>query len=77
MHPEWGHGQFKGHDESHYDYYDLKDDPHDPPFLHIQAISKVTLIQKEIEVEGMGVLEQLIIGKHKPSNFLDILDRAE
>jgi len=77
MHPEWGHGQFKGEDESHYDYYDLKDDPHDPPFLHIQAISKIILIEEGIEVEGMGVLEQLIIGKHKPSNFLDILDRAE
>ena len=77
MHPEWGHGQFKGVDESHYDYYDLQDDPHDPPFLHVQAISKIILIEEGLEVEGMGVLEQLIIGKHKPSNFLDILDRAE
>ena len=77
MHPEWGHGQYKGKDESHYDYYDLAEDPHDPPFLHIQAISKIMFIESGVEVEGIGVLEQLIIGKHKPSNFQDILDRAE
>ena len=77
MHPEWGHGQYKGKDESHYDYYDLAEDPHDPPFLHIQAISKIMFIEGGVEVEGIGVLEQLIIGKHKPSNFQDILDRAE
>ena len=39
MHPEWGHGHFKGENESLYDFYDLKSDPHDPPFLLIQAIS--------------------------------------
>ena len=32
MHPDWGHGQFKGELETHYDIYDLSDDPQDPPF---------------------------------------------
>jgi len=77
MHPEWGHGHFKGENESHYDFYDLKDDPHDPPFLHIQAISQIKIIEEGVTTEGCGVLEQLLIGKHKPSNFHDVLDLAK
>ena len=77
MHPEWGHGHFKGENESHYDFYDLKSDPHDPPFLHIQAISKIQIIEEGTTTEGCGVLEQLLIGRHKPSNFQDILDLAK
>ncbi|GIS75207.1 MAG: hypothetical protein CM1200mP12_09260 [Gammaproteobacteria bacterium] len=77
MHPEWGHGHFKGENESHYDFYDLKSDPHDPPFLHIQAISKIQIIKEGTTTEGCGVLEQLLIGRHKPSNFEDILDLAK
>ena len=77
MHPEWGHGHFKGENESHYDFYDLKDDPHNPPFLHIQAISKIQIIEEGTTTEGCGVLEQLLIGRHKPSNFQDILDLAK
>ena len=32
MHPDWGHGQFKGELETQYDSYDLSEDPQDPPF---------------------------------------------
>ena len=38
MHPEWGHGQFKGDNQSHYDSYNLNEDLHDPPFLHILSL---------------------------------------
>ena len=55
----------------------LKDDPHNPPFLHIQAISKIQIIEEGTTTEGCGVLEQLLIGRHKPSNFQDILDLAK
>ena len=33
MHPDWGHGHYKGENQSTYDSYDLNEDPHDPPFL--------------------------------------------
>ena len=55
----------------------MKDDPHDPPFLHIQAISQIKIIEEGVTTEGCGVLEQLLIGRHKPSNFQDILDLAK
>ena len=77
MHQEWGHGQFKGENESCYDTYDLNDDPHDPPFLHIQAMCKITYREGNSKKYGVGVLEQLFIGAHEPSGFKDLLDGSK
>lgn len=75
MHPDWGHGMYQGENESMYDTYDLKEDPHDPPFLHVQAISNFTITMNNQTYRGTGVLEELLIGKHKPSGFEGLLDR--
>lgn len=75
MHPEWGHGMYRGDNESMYDSYDLSEDPHDPPFLHVQAISDFTVSIHGQTTKGTGVLEELLIGKHKPSGFEGLLDR--
>ena len=75
MHPEWGHGMYQGDNESMYDSYDLSEDPHDPPFLHVQAISDFTVSMHGQTTQGTGVLEELLIGKHKPSGFEGLLDR--
>lgn len=75
MHPEWGHGMYRGDNESMYDSYDLSEDPHDPPFLHVQAISDFTVSMHGQTTKGTGVLEELLIGKHKPSGFEGLLDR--
>ena len=56
MHPEWGHGMFHGENQSHYDSYDLGEDPHDPPFLHIQAICDFEMEDGDIAHKGIGVL---------------------
>ena len=77
MHQEWGHGQFKGENESTYDTYDLENDPHDPPFLHIQAFCKITYKEKDFSSSGVGVLEQLLLGVHEPSGFQDLFDTAK
>ena len=77
MHPEWGHGHFKGENQSTYDSYDLNEDPHDPPFLHIQAICKFTLKEDNKTKEGLGVLEELLIGPHSPSGFEELLDGSK
>tara|TARA_Y100000996_G_scaffold216285_1_gene169799 strand:+ start:1644 stop:2738 length:1095 start_codon:yes stop_codon:yes gene_type:complete len=74
MHPEWGHGHFKGENQSTYDSYDLNEDMHDPPFLHIQAICDFTLKDKNETKKGLGVLEELLIGPHAPSGFKELLD---
>ena len=75
MHPQWGHGMYRGDNESMYDSYDLSEDPHDPPFLHVQAISDFTVSMNGQTTKGTGVLEELLIGKHKPSGFEGLLDR--
>ena len=75
MHPTWGHGLYHGENESMYDSYDLSEDPHDPPFLHVQAISECTLSAGDEVKKGIGVLEELLIGQHKTSGFKDLLDR--
>ena len=75
MHPDWGHGQFKGELAFHYDFYDLKDDPEDPPFLHVQSLCKVKLTCPQGKTSGRGVLEQLFLGPHEPSGFKDLFDK--
>ena len=74
MHPEWGHGHFKGENQSTYDSYDLNEELHDPPYLHIQAICDFTLKEKNEIKKGLGVLEELLIGPHSPSGFKELLD---
>ena len=76
MHPEWGHGFFKGEDESYYDFYNLDKDPHDPPFLHIQAVSDFKFVEKGKSFSGIGVIEQLFVGPHKISGLEGLFDGA-
>ncbi len=75
MHPEWGHGHDKGELASYFDDYDLNDDPGDPPFLHVQSVSNVTMKIGDKSKTGRGVLEQLILGPHEPSGFKDLFDK--
>ena len=63
--------------QSTYDSYDLNEDPHDPPFLHIQAICDFTLNENNEEKKGLGVLEELLIGPHSPSGFEELLDGSK
>jgi len=51
----------------------IKDiDPAIPLYLHIQGVCEATLGKRS----GIGILEQLVIGPHKPSGFTDLLDYA-
>jgi hypothetical protein len=77
MNPDWGHGHYKGETALGYDEYETaKVNENDPRFLHVQAISRARLTGPAITREGIGVLEQLIIGPHAPSGFKDIFDTA-
>jgi hypothetical protein len=77
MHPEWGHGHYKGENALGYDTYELATvNENDPRFLHVQAFCTAKLTGPDTERTGSGVLEQLIIGPHAPSGFKEILDTA-
>ncbi len=71
--PEWGHGQWKGSEVVDGVTWTLADlDPMDPRHLHVQQLCRARLGAEE----GLGVLEQLVIGPHAPSGFTSILDPA-
>ena len=74
-HPEFPHGLYHGGPASMYEEYVLTEID-DAMTLHIQAISTVTMTGDLGEREGHGVLEQLIVGPHKPSGFKELLDMA-
>ena len=45
--------------------------------LHIQACCETHMTGSLGERRGHGVLEQLIIGPHKPSGFTELMDMAK
>jgi hypothetical protein len=78
-HPEWGHGHYKGECETFYETYDLAAlDETAFDCLHVQALSTAVLTMPNGETrEGRGIVEQLIIGRHAPSGFKELLDGAQ
>ena len=75
---EWGHGYYKGELEVGYESWELASvNEIDMKFWHVQAFCKATLTGDRVdEQQGVGILEQLIIGPHRPSGFTDFLDVA-
>ena len=43
-------------------------------YLHIQALAEISLSGALGAATGIGVMEQLFIGPHAPSGFVDLLD---
>ena len=77
-HSDWGHGMWKGPlAVEREDFRPADLDPLVPQHLHIQAICQVRHEgEGGLASEGMGILEQLVIGPHAPSGFKTILDGA-
>jgi hypothetical protein len=58
--PEWGHGQWKGAEAVDGQTWTLGDlDPMDPRHLHVQQLCRARMGDRS----GIGVLEQLVIGR--------------
>lgn len=73
LHPEWGHGLWKGEDVVGCEAWKLADvNPLDPRYIHIQELCRARMGQRE----GIGILEQLVIGPHEPSGFEGLFDGA-
>jgi hypothetical protein len=78
-HPEWGHGRYRGELAVGYDAIETaKVNESEFLFLHVQAFSHARLTGPDgFERKGRGVLEQLIIGPHRPSGFTALTDGAK
>lgn len=73
LHPEWNHGSWKGEEAVGVESWRLDElDPLALEHLHVQQLCRVR-VGDEV---GSGVLEQLVIGPHEPSGFVDLLDGA-
>jgi hypothetical protein len=77
-HPEWGHGAFKGaFAKAREDFRPDDLNPMEVQNLHVQAICSARHEGPDGKMaDGIGILEQLIIGPHAPSGFADIIDGA-
>jgi hypothetical protein len=76
-HPDWVHGGWKG--ELAVAREDFRPDdlnPLEAANLHIQAIAKAVHSSEIGGSEGIGLVEQLVIGPHAPSGFTGMLDGA-
>jgi hypothetical protein len=73
-HPDWRHGDNKGKLAVQREDIRLDTvDPRSPHEFHIQAVSQVTIDEAGREPEhGIGVLEQLILGRYAPYGFQDL-----
>jgi hypothetical protein len=74
MHPEWGHGRWKG--ELAIGGESWRCDDLDPMALDNQHIQQVVRARTSDGAEGVGVLEQLCFGPHARYGFKELLDPA-
>jgi hypothetical protein len=73
LHPEWGHGLWKGESATAAERFKLGDlSPLDPRHLHVQQLCRARWGSRQ----GIGLLEQLAIGPHAPSGFRSLFDGA-
>ncbi len=73
LNPEWGHGLWKGDLAIGAERWKLDElDTLDPRHIHIQQVCRARMDDRE----GIGILEQLVIGPHTPSGFESLFDGA-
>lgn len=76
-HPEWGHGGYKGElAVSREDFRPSDLDPLMLPHLHIQHIATARHEGGGATSDGIGIVEQAVIGPHDASGFTSLNDGA-
>jgi len=72
-HGEWGHAVWQGELKTGREDWDLDSiDPLAYEFLHVHQAVKARMGDRE----GIGTLENIVIGRHEPSGFKDFFDGA-
>jgi len=73
-HPEWGQGVWKGEMATGHESFDPRQlNPLEPWHLHTQQVVRAT----DGSRQGIGVLEQIVVGPYAPAGFTGMLDGAE
>lgn len=78
LHPTWGHGISHGDLEVACETVEaVAGDDVSPLHLHVQTICEARLQREGApDEQGLGVLEQLVIGAHRPYGFTGLIDGA-
>jgi hypothetical protein len=77
LNPDWGHGLFKGElVVEREDFRSSELDPLELPNLHIQHIARARHEGGGSSSDGIGIVEQLVLGPHQPSGFAALNDGA-
>ena len=72
-HPEWGQGFWKGELATGFESFDPEDiDLLAPEHIHVQQVVRASDGQRE----GIGVLEQIVVGPYAPAGFTGLFDGA-
>lgn len=72
-HPEWGHAHWKGELATGHESFDpARLDPLQIANFHTQQVVRV----RDGTREGLGVLEQVVLGPYAPAGFTGMLDGA-
>jgi hypothetical protein len=75
LHPEWGHGVWKGELEVGGERWTLPaENPTAPDRLHVQSVVRATTSGGLGEHRGIGILEQLAIGRHDTTGLSGLFD---
>ena len=76
LHPEWGHGFWKGESAVGGERFSVPvETPMAMHHLHTQTLSRVKMTLSTGEIHhGIGVLETLVLGAHAPSGFKGLDD---
>jgi hypothetical protein len=73
-HPQWGQGMWKGEIATGHESFDPKQlDPLEPWNLHTQQVVRAS----DGARQGIGVLEQVVVGPYAPAGFTEFLDGAK
>jgi len=73
-HPEWGHARWKGELATGHESFDPNAlDMLRPENFHVQQVVRVS----DGSREGIGVLEQVVLGPYAPAGFATMTDGAE
>lgn len=73
-HPKWGHGLWRGDLSMEHEVIQPQElDPLAMENIHIQQVVRAS----DGQAQGVGILEQFIIGPYAPAGFTDLLDGAK
>ncbi|MEM9728069.1 MAG: hypothetical protein AAF997_05745 [Myxococcota bacterium] len=73
QHPDWGHAVWRDELDTGYETWSIDEvEPDEYCTIHVHNVVRATMG----DLQGIGILETLVFGRHAPSGFTDLFDGA-